>query len=272
MLLYSQIEKQTYGDGFMKNKLNYTKRIISMLMSFIMAMVCIKFPMKTIGSDEPDFKEMADQMIVLVNEARVEAGLNPVYAVPYINDMSYVRARECIVCFSHNRIDGSSFVSLIDDNLVPWELAYENIAAGIGTVEGTFNQWKNSPKHWEAIMNPNVTHMGVGVTYEPNSTYGWYWEQMFIKVWDDVESVSGEYYPDKYKVVPKSAGDISGDGIIDMFDYVLLNKYLGNEITLNPLQVESADVLQDGVITYSDSAYLKRYILGKISELPVKLY
>ncbi len=272
MLLYNQREKILCGDDFMKNKLNYTKRIISSFISVIMVMVCVNFPMKTIGSEEPDFKEMADQMIVLVNEARVEAGLNPVYAVPYLNDMSYVRARECIVNFGHQRVDGSSFVSVIDDNLVPWEKAYENIASGIGTVEGTFNQWKQSPKHWEAIMNPEVTHMGVGVSYEPNSTYGWYWEQMFIKVWDDVESVTGQYYPDKYKVVPKSAGDISGDGIIDSFDYVLLNRYLNKEITLNPLQVESADVLKDNAITYSDAACLKKYILGEVTELPIKLY
>lgn len=253
----------------MKAKLNYTKRIISAFLSVVMTSVCIIFPMETTGSDEPDFKEMAEQMIVLVNEARTEEGLNPIYAVPYLCDMSYVRARECIVEFSHQRIDGSSFIDVVDTNLIPWEVSYENIAAGLSTVEDTFNQWKNSPKHWAAIMDPNITHMGAGVAYEPNSTYGWYWEQMFIKVWDDVESLPGQYYPDKYKIVPKSAGDLSGDGVIDSFDYVMINQYLANEITFNPLQVESADVFKDGAITYSDAAYLKKYILGGINELPV---
>lgn len=256
----------------MKIRSNYTKRIISAFIAMVMMSICVSFPMETTGSDEPDFKEMAEQIIVLVNEARTEAGLKPVYAVPYLNDMSYVRARECIAQFSHERIDGSSFISLIDDNLVPWNKAYENIAAGMGSVEATFAQWKSSPKHWAAIMNPDVTHMGAGVAYEPNSQYGWYWEQMFIQVWDDVESVPGQYYPDKYKIVPKSTGDINGDGILDSFDYVMLNKYLAGETTFNELQTESADILKDGAITYSDAAYLKKYILGDVTELPVKLF
>lgn len=256
----------------MKIKFDYTKRIISTLMAMLMMTVCVKFPMKTSGSDEPDFKEMAEQMIVLVNEARAEAGLNPVYAVPYLNDMAYVRARECISQFSHERIDGSSFISLIDDNLVPWDKAYENIAAGMQSVEATFEQWKNSPKHWSAIMNPDITHMGAGVSYEPNSQYGWYWEQMFIKVWDDVESVSGQYYPDKYKIVPKSTGDLNGDSVIDSFDYVMLVRYIAGETTFNPLQIDSADVFKDGAITYADAVYLKKYILGEVTELPIKLF
>ncbi|MCM1508201.1 MAG: CAP domain-containing protein [Ruminococcus flavefaciens] len=256
----------------MKTKLNYTMRIISVFMAMITTSLCMCFPMKTSGSDEPDFKEMAEQMIVLVNEARVAEGLNPIYAVPYLCDMSYVRARECIVEFSHQRIDGTSFIDLVDENLIPWERAYENIAAGMSTVEGTFNQWKESPKHWSAIMNPNVTHMGVGVAYEPNSLYGWYWEQMFIEVWDDVESLPGQYYPDKYSIVPKSYGDLNGDGVIDSFDYVMINQYLAKEITFNPLQIESADMLKDGAITYSDAAYLKKYILGEINELPVSIF
>lgn len=257
----------------MKTKLNYTKRIISTFIAMMMMVsLCISFPMETTGSDEPDFKEMADQMIVMVNEARAEAGLNPIYAVPYLNDMAYVRARECIAQFAHERLDGSSFIDLVDENLIPWARAYENIAAGMGTVEDTFNQWKNSPKHWAAIMNPEITHMGAGVTYEPNSTYHWYWEQMFVTVWDDVESLPGQYYPDKYKIVPKSTGDLNGDSIIDSFDYVMINQYLAKEITFNPLQVDSADILKDGAITYSDAAYLKKYILGEVNELPVNIF
>ena len=272
MLLYIQKVKQFCGGDIMKIKSDYTKRIISAFMGMLMMVLCVNFPIETAGSEETDLKEMAEQIIVLVNEAREEAGLNPVYAVPYLSDMSYVRARECIAQFSHERIDGTSFVSLIDENLVPWERAYENIAAGMNTVEATFEQWKNSPKHWAAIMNPDVTHMGAGVAYEPNSEYKWYWEQMFVQVWDDVESVSGQYYPDKYKVVPKSTGDIDGDGVLDAFDYIMLTKYLAGEVTFNPLQLESADVLKDGAITYSDAAFLKKYILGEVTELPVKLF
>lgn len=254
----------------MKTKLNYMKRIISMFLAMMMTSICMCFcPMETSGSDEPDFKEMADQIIVLVNEARMEAGLNPVYAVPYLSDMAYVRARECIEEFSHTRIDGSSFIDMVDDNLIPWERAFENIAAGMSTVEGTFEQWRNSPSHWSAIMNPNITHMGAGVTYEPNSQYGWYWEQMFITVFDDVESLPGQYYPTKFKIVPKSSGDMSGDATLDAFDLVLINQYIAGEATLNPLQLESADLFKDGVVNEIDVMCLKAYLLGKVDHLPI---
>ena len=222
-----------------------------------------------------DFKEYAEQVIVLVNEARIAEGLNPVYAVPYLCELSEIRAEECVYNFSHSRINGDSFVSIIDYDLAPWMSAAENIASGMNTPEATFEQWRNSPSHWSAIMNPEYTHMGVGVTYNEDSVYKWYWQQLFIKV-DTFENsdgyIDGQYIPDKYKIIPKTAGDVTGDGIVDSFDFILICQYINKQITLNPLQVESADVLKDGVITYSDAYYLRKYILGEVSQLPVRLF
>lgn len=254
----------------MKTKLNYTKRIIMIFIAVAMMMsTCIIFPMKTTGSDEPNFQEMADQIIVLVNEARAEAGLNPVYAVPYLNGIANVRAEECVELFSHERKDGSSFADLIDDDLIPWERCFENLASGMNSVEATFEQWRNSPKHWSAIMNPEITHMGAGVSYAPGSQYGWYWEQVFVKVWDDVESLPGQYYPDRYRIVPKSAGDMSGDSTLDVFDLTMINQYIAKEITLNPLQLESADLFKDGVVNEVDAMCLNAYLLGQVDHLPI---
>lgn len=258
----------------MEHLKKYTDRIISVFMSLVITTLCMNCPMKSEGSGEPDLKDMAEQIIVLVNEARAEEGLDPVYAVPYLCDMAYVRARECISSFSHERPDGSSFIDIVDYSLVPWASSAENIAAGMNTAEATFNQWKNSPKHWAAIMNPDYTHMGVGVAYEPNSDYQWYWEQLFVKLDSNVcpsGELNGQYFPIKYKIVPQAAGDLNGDGVIDSFDYVLLKQYLSKEVTFNPLQVESADLLMDGAITYSDAAYLRKYILGEINKLPVSV-
>ncbi len=256
----------------------YTNRIISVVLSLVMTTLCMRFPMKSSGSEEVDLKDLAEQVIVLVNEARAAEGLEPVYAVPYLCDMSTVRARECISTFDHKRPDGSVFSEIIDYSLVPWMGAAENIACGSNTAELTFNQWKNSSKHWSAIMNPKFTHIGVGVAYEPNDTERkcyWYWEQMFIQIDTSVcpsGKLDGQYLPAKYKIVPKSAGDLNGDGVIDSFDYVLLKQYLAKETTFNPPQMESADLFMDGTITYADAAYLKKYILGEIDELPVRIF
>ncbi len=265
------------GGDFMKTTNRLFAKVISALSAVVMATTGMaNFSMKSDAAyDDPDYTELAEQVIVLVNEARAEAGLDPIYAVPYLLDAAETRAEECVENFSHSRANGDSFIQVVDYNVTPWATAAENIACGMSTPEDTFEQWKNSPSHWAAIMNPDYTHMGVGVTYDPDSVYGWYWEQLFIKV-DSYEVPSGEiegqYIPDKYKIVPQSTGDIDGDGIIDSFDYVLLCQYINKQITLNPLQTESADILKDGVITYSDAAYLRKYILNEISEIPVKLF
>ncbi|MDE6779923.1 MAG: SCP-like extracellular [Ruminococcus sp.] len=257
-------------------KMNIFKRVISALSAAIMTITASGITVRANTSDEEsNFSDMAERIIYLVNEARTEAGLKPIYAVPYLSEIAAVRAEECVETFSHTRANGDSFATVIDYELAPWASAGENIASGMSTPEETFEQWKNSPSHWAAIMNPDYTHMGVGVTYDPDSTYKWYWEQLFVKVdvWENPDgTIDGQYIPEENKVIPQMEGDLTGDGIVDAFDLVLLCRYLNNQVTLNPLQVESADILVDGIVSYSDAAYLRNYILGEIEQIPVKLF
>lgn len=245
------------------------RRIVSVLSAIAATLCCVfRFPTYSSGEEQPDFQAMAEEMVVLVNEARVEAGLKPLYMVPYLCDVSNVRARECIFSFSHLRPDESLFITALDASLVPYATAAENIAAGMNTAEGTFNQWKNSEYHWNAIMNPDYTHIGIGICYEQNSTYRWYWEQLFVQTGTELP---GQELPQRYKVIPKSAGDINGDGVINSLDIISLNKYLAGELYLNDLQRESADVLADGAITSADVTVLKKYVLGEYRTLPMTM-
>lgn len=257
-------------------KMNIFKRVITALTTAIMTVTASGITFRAEASnEEPNFSEMAERVVYLVNEARAEEGLDPIYIVPYLNEIATVRAEECVESFSHSRANGESFSTVIDYEVAPWASAGENIASGMSTPEETFEQWRNSPSHWAAIMNPDYTHMGVGVAYDPDSTYGWYWEQLFVKVdtWESPEgTIEGQYIPEEYKVVPQMKGDITGDGIVDSFDFVLLCRYLNKQVTLNPLQLESAEILVDGVVSYSDAAFLRKYILGEIEQIPVQLF
>ena len=252
------------------------KRAISFISAIVVLCFAVNLSESTsYGADveQEDLNNMAKEIALLVNEARTEEGLKPLYVVPYLNDVAQIRARECIFDFSHDRPDGSSFASVIDDNLIPYCYAAENIAAGSSTAAGTFNQWKNSPRHWESIMNPDATHMGVGVCYEKNSEYKWYWQQIFIQTWDDDTEISGQFIPEKYEIVPKSDGDLNGDANINSYDYIVLVDYIrkkqeGERVYLNDLQMEAADCFRDGIITESDAKALQRYILGEYDELP----
>ncbi|MBP5581934.1 MAG: SCP-like extracellular [Ruminococcus sp.] len=249
---------------------------------------------------EDDLKKMSEEVIWLVNEARAEENeridaenikraeegldplprLKPLKSVPYLNDKARERSREIIFKFSHYRPrwDGGEddmdnlFITIIDDNLIPYNAAAENIAAGGDNALATFNQWKDSPSHWKAILSPDYTHIGVGCSYEKDSTYGYYWAQLFITY--DKESygpLDEEYIPERYATVPKSAGDINGDGEINSYDLVTLRKAVTGQIELNDLQRESADLLKDGSITAADITVLKRYICGVYRTLPITM-
>ena len=245
------------------------KKVLTVLAAFIVAICFNSNFLSSAQPDQSDFKEMAEKIVILVNEARAEAGLKPVYMVPYLCDVSMVRARECIFKFSHNRPNDELFITAVDDSLVPYSKAAENIAAGSDNAEATFAQWKNSPNHWAAIMNPEYTHIGVGVTYDMNSDYKYYWEQLFVattKKFDD------QTIPERYKTVPKSSGDVNGDAEINTFDLIAVNHYLADDTAfLNDLQLQSADMLKDGAITSADAMVLKKYILGDYKTLPVTM-
>ena len=84
-------------------------------------------------------------------------------------------------------------------------------------------------------------------------------------------SLPDQKNPLEDEIVPAYCGDLNGDGQIDSFDLVLLNKYINDDIFFNTAQIEAADVLDDGAITKADSATLKNYILGKYHKLPVTI-
>lgn len=245
------------------------RRILSVIAAVATALCFTSGFFGSAHSDKQDLDAMAEKIVILVNEARADAGLKPLYMVPYLCDVANVRARETIVKFDHDRPDGSKFYTAIDYSLVPFEKAAENLAAGSDNAEATFNQWKNSPNHWKAIMNPSYTHIGVGVTNESNSEYKYYWEQFFV-AYDG--KLDGQTIPERYKTVPKSSGDINGDAGIDPFDLITINQYLADDTAfLNDLQIQSADMLKDGVITSADAMVLKKYILGEYKTLPVTM-
>jgi uncharacterized protein YkwD len=273
VLKYNYTRNSYNGGVGMSTVKKITCKMVAAVMAFVLTLgSSMSYSKKTHAVEETELKAMAEEIIWLVNEARMAEGLLPLKAVPYLCDVAQVRARECIFEFSHWRssehTDENLFISAVDVNLVPYSCAAENIAAGSSTAEATFNQWKGSPGHWKSIMNPKYTHIGVGVGYEPDSEYKYYWEQLFIGVDGELQ---GEYVTERYKTVPKGSGDINGDSSINSFDLITINKYLANEALLNDLQIESADTLKDGYITSADAVVLRKYILGDYHTLPMTM-
>lgn len=258
----------------MTGAMNFLKKAVSVMTSMaVTAVTAASFVgFNTHGADvcEDQLRSMANEIAILVNEARAENGLEPVYVVPYLCEFAEVRAEETIQQFSHTRMNGRSFSSLIDTSIVDYSAIAENIAAGSDNAADTFEQWKNSPGHWANIMKPTMTHIGIGVVYDPESDYEWYWQQTFIRT--DME-FADQYLPTEYEVAPKADGDLNGDGIVNSFDYILLSNYIckknsNSAVFLNPAQIAAADCFHDGMITESDAKVMVRYLLGEYKSLP----
>lgn len=269
------------------------KRLLSKITAVVSAVTLLCFVSDFSSTDttaadvsQDKLDSLTKTMEILINEARSELGLQPVYVVPYLCEVSALRAKETSFKFSHYRpsqaeIDAGvsdpndntlKFSTAIDPDIAPYFYCAENIAGGNVTAEATFNQWKNSARHWKAITNPNITHMGAGVAYVPDSTYKFYWETLFIqtdKVFND------QFLPQRYDVVPKGCGDINGDDRVDTFDFVVLADYIdrkreGKAAYLNALQLEAADCFEDGAVTDADAKVLQRFVLGEYKVLPFR--
>ena len=57
----------------------------------------------------------------------------------------------------------------------------ENIAAGNKDAIATYNQWYTSKGHYENMFNPDSRVVGIGVFYDPNSPFGYYWTMCTAK-------------------------------------------------------------------------------------------
>ena len=130
-------------------------------------------------SPEPEMsvEEMTSEVIRLTNIERVKAGRSPLQYHAGLQRAAMVRAEEITRKFSHTRPDGTDSSTALYENGVSCSCG-ENIAAGQKTPEAVVRAWMNSPGHKAAILDPDATHIGVGVCKSP-ITGQWLWVQDF---------------------------------------------------------------------------------------------
>lgn len=262
--------------------LSNLKKITAVVSAAVMMIVGVAAFTPTVAasvSQDVKYELLIKELSVLVNEAREEAGLEPLYLTPIVSTFAEKRAVELSDYFSHVRPDGNGFETIIDYESLPFSCISENIAAGHCTAEGTFEQLKNSPSHWEAIMNPKFTHIGIGIHYDPDSYFGWYWSQLFVRIKGDLDGqqiITREDFIQELhtilgpnEIIPLRWGDLNGDGHVNSYDQIILIKHIFGETKLNDLQLKYADILADGTINIADVVVMRKYILGAYSLLPL---
>lgn len=132
-------------------------------------------PLKT------EVKSIERQVVDLTNQERTKRGLKPLqldwqlarvarYKSADMRDRGY---------FSHQSPTYGSPFTMMKNFNISYRRAAENIAAGQRTPQQVVQAWMNSSGHRQNILDPNMTHIGVG--YAKGGSYGHYWTQMFIQ-------------------------------------------------------------------------------------------
>lgn len=120
------------------------------------------------------YQSRAYEMLALVNRERASKGIAPLKWDADLESSAVTRAAETSIMFSHTRPNGSVCFTAFPSGLYA---AGENIAMGFSSTQDTFNQWKNSPRHYANMMSADFTHIGISCFY--GGAYGWCWVQTF---------------------------------------------------------------------------------------------
>ncbi len=196
--------------------------------------------------------ELVNEFMSLVNEARATLGAEPLTVDPYISQIAQIRAEEQIERVGHTRPDDTLWITVIDQNKLLYKNAAENVLGGAGTAKSAFELWKNSEGHWKNITNSVYKYTGVGIAYDPDSKYGWYWVQIF-------SDAPSEDYTSKV-----TTGDLNSDDIIDANDAsLILNEYAtvstNGTKTFTEAMTKAADVNGDGLTDAVDASLILGY-------------
>ena len=136
----------------------------------------------TTASSQLDNENQSDfeaEVFDLVNKERAKNNLPAFKLDNNLITAADIRAKEIVTLFSHTRPNGDSPFTAIPDDWGGFMTVAENIAAGYPSPEDVVEGWMNSQGHRKNILNPDLTHIGIGYYYSNGSQYGHYWTQLF---------------------------------------------------------------------------------------------
>jgi uncharacterized protein YkwD len=122
---------------------------------------------------------LASEVLTLVNAERAKVGAAPLTFDQQATDAAKAHAEDMRLrnYFSHNSPEGFTPADrLAAVKATGFSMTGENIALGQTTAAAVMTAWMNSPGHRANILNPNFTHLGIGVA-DP----GPYWVQVFLR-------------------------------------------------------------------------------------------
>lgn len=119
-------------------------------------------------------------MVKLVNEERAKVGLAPLVIDSRLVELARKKSADMIKngYFSHISPTYGSPFDMMKAAGISYRMAGENIA-GAPSVDRAHVALMNSPGHRANILNPNFTHIGIGIV--DGGPYGKMFTQMFVQ-------------------------------------------------------------------------------------------
>ena len=115
----------------------------------------------------------ADEVLQLVNAERSKRGLPNLTTTKKLREAADLRAVEIVTLFEHERPDGSSCFTVLDECGISYKAAGENIAYAYRSPEHVVSGWMNSKGHRENILRKYFGKMGVGIYLDKDGYIGW---------------------------------------------------------------------------------------------------
>ena len=131
----------------------------------------------TIPQTDSSVRSFEQEVIRLVNEQRVQNGLNPLTENWELSSVARYKSQDMVDnrYFSHTSPTYGSPFQMIRNFGISFRSVGENIAYGQRTPQAVVTAWMNSSGHRANILNSSYTQIGVGYVADGN-----YWTQMFI--------------------------------------------------------------------------------------------
>lgn len=149
------------------------QKCVTVLLVLILLVLPLALPLfsQKVAAEE----HLEDHLLVLVNEARRQAGVKTLSLKPAMSPFVANRAKEISNYFSHIKADGSSPFTGYPGTYMGENIQQNYARASLAELaQSVFDSFKSSPSHWANILNPDWAYMGVGYYQAPTYADGPY--------------------------------------------------------------------------------------------------
>ena len=142
------------------------KKFFISLFCLAATFICFSFPLA--AADLPaSCSQQEWDVLKETNQERLNEGLEPLSTFTALQSASDIRANEITILFDHQRPNGESYFSVLQN--IPYGLCGENIAAGLGDAAAVVDVWMNSAGHRANILEGSFCHMAPGYATSGNA-------------------------------------------------------------------------------------------------------